>query len=66
MIRGGENRIDSQEVSFRREIFWIRELVEESYGTNRRLIIAFVSIAAAVLCSALALILLPRMRRTYS
>ena len=64
-IRGGEIRVDGKEVSFWREISWVRELIEESYGTNRRMIIAFVIIAAAVICSALAFILLPRMRRTY-
>lgn len=63
-IRGGKIRLDGKQVSFWKEIPWLQELIEESYDTSNRLVISYVIIAAAVVISAFAFILLPRMKRT--
>ena len=63
-IRGGKIKLDGKKVTFWKEIPWLQELIEESYDTSRQSVITFVIVAAAVVLSAFAFILLPRMKRT--
>ena len=63
-IRGGKIRLDGKKVTFWKEIPWLQELIEESYDTSRQSVITFVIVAAVVVLSAFAFILLPRLKRT--
>ncbi len=63
-IRGGKIKLDGKQVSFWKEIPWLQELIEESYDTSKHSVLTFAIVAAAVLITAFAFILLPRLKRT--
>jgi hypothetical protein len=65
-IGGGKIKIDGGKDPFWKEAPWLQDLIiKDSYRTSKHSAIVYVIVALAVLFSALAFILLPRMKRSH-
>ncbi len=64
-IRGGKIKIDGGRDPFWNEAPWLKDLIENSYATSRRSVMAYVIAALAVSILAFAFILLPRMKASH-